>query len=351
MRIYPRIAATTLAITFLVSALSVVELRAQQSSGISGWLHLSARTLSVSGGSNAQWKYDEEYDYQSGLQLAGLSLAGNAAGHRFGLAAAGWGESPMATLNGTISKDGAYDLRFGGWNSRYFHTTGSYVDEFGLAASPYAFTRRSRFADLTISPGGLPDIHIRYDRFRREGTNLLVWNIEREKHLANSPVDETSSSLQIATSLPLKLATVDLSYSLYHLDNRYGAAISDTSAGLDGRPSTLYSYSHILHDVGDLPVMKVNVVAPVGPALVRVGYSGSSGTIDKTLLEHGEGINYSGAPLDSELSGLGVLDRNFSIVDGGFSLPIIKRLSTDFSIRRTAYRVEGDWSTGITSGD
>jgi len=348
----PRIAATTFAITFLVSSLAAVDIQTQQSSGLSGWLHLSARTLSVSGGSNAQWKYDEEYDYQSGLQLAGLSLAGNAAGHRFGLDAAGWGESPLATVNGSISKEGAYDLRFGGWNSRYFHTTGSYVDDFGLGTSPYAYTRRSRFADLTISPGGLPDIHIRYDRFRREGSNLLVWNIEREKHLASTPVDETSSSLQIATSLPLKMATVDLSYSLYHLDHRYGAAVTDTSVGLDGRSSTLYDYSHILHDVGNLPVMKVNVTAPVGPALFRVGYSSSSGTIDKTLLETAEGIDYSGAPLDSEQSGSGALDRNFSIIDGGFSLSVTRGLSTDFSIRRTAYGVEGNWQTGgITSDD
>ncbi len=355
MRTISRIAVTAFTLTSLLSSLPAVTVHAQQSGVVSGWLHLSARSLSLTGGSNAGMKYDEEYDYQSGLQLAGLSLSGDAAGQQFGLNAAGWGESPLSTLNGWLSKSGLYHLRYGGYNSRYFHTTGSYVDDFGIGGSPYAYTRRGRFADLTISTGKLPDIHIRYDRLRREGTNLLVWNIEREKHLAQTPVDETSSSLQISTSLPLSMATVDLSYSLYHLDNRYGAVVADTSEGLDGRSSELYDYSHILHDVGDLPVMKVNVVAPVGPAMLRFGYSSSSGTIDKSLLEVAEGIDYSGAPLDSESSARGALDRSYSILDGGFSLSLLKGLSTDVSIRRTAYGVEGYWDPqgilipGVTS--
>ncbi len=351
MRTNSRIAATALLLTFLISSFTPGNVNGQQGGGVSGWLHLSTRTLSISGGSNALMKYSEEYDYQSGLQLTGLSLTGDAAGQQFGLDASGWGESPTATLNGWLSKDGLYRLRYGGYNSRYSHTTGSYVDEFDIGASPYAYTRRGRFADLTISPGDMPDIHIRYDRFRREGTNLLVWNIESEKHLAQTPVDETTSSFQVATSLPFRMATVDLSYSLYHLDNRYGTVIAD-SDGLEGRPSELYDYSHILHDVGNLPVMKVNAVAPVGPAMFRVGYSSSSGTIDKTLVVVEEGLDYAGAPVSDAGSESGALDRDFSIIDGGFSLSLLKGLSTDVSIRRTAYGVSGSWDpTGSSQTD
>lgn len=343
MRITKRFTTALLTLIFLAGIVPGGSARAQQGGGITGWLHLTARSLSVSGGQYAEWKYNEDHDYQDGLQLAALSLTGAAAGHSFGIDAAGWGESPSSTLNGTLEKEGSYRLRFGGWNSRYFHTTGSYVDDYDLGASPWSYTRRGRFADLTISAGALPDIRLRYDRYRREGSNLLVWNIEREKHLVPTPVDETSSSFMVATSLPLRPATVDLSLTLHQLDNRYGTALTDTSDGLDGRASRLYDYSHIVHDSGTLPVMKVNLSAPVGPALLRLGYSGSSGTVDKTLEEQETGLDYAGAAVNSSTTVTGSLDRAFSILDGGLSLAVFRGLRADLSLRQTDYGVTGEW--------
>lgn len=342
MRITMRILSALL-VTAVLGSIAPATASAQQGGGLSGWLHLSTRSLSLTGGVNGEEKYAEEYDYQEGFQLAGLTLQGTTAGQQFGLNAYGWGESPTATMDGWLAKSGLYRLRFGGYNSRYFHTTGSYVEEYGLDATPYAFTRRGRYADLSLSIGDLPDINIRYDRLRREGTNFLVWNIEREKHLALSPVDETSTSLQVATSLPLLIASVDLSYTLYSIDNRYGTVVADTSDGLDGRASRLYDYSHIIHDEGSLPVLKANISAPVGPATLRVGFSSSSGTVDKTLDEVESGIDYSGVPVDTTRTGTGVLDRSFSIIDAGASLSIIKGLSTDLSVRRTGYEISGQW--------
>ena len=53
---------------------------------------------------NGEEKYAEEYDYQEGFQLAGLTLQGTTAGQQFGLNAYGWGESPTATMDGWMAK-------------------------------------------------------------------------------------------------------------------------------------------------------------------------------------------------------------------------------------------------------
>lgn len=314
-----------------------------QMGGLTGWLHLSTRVLSLSGGSNAEGKYAEDFDYQRGFQLVGLALEGRRGAQEFGLNASGWGEEPTATLGGWLKRPGLYRLTFGGHNARYFHTTGSYVDDFGLEATPFAYTRRGRYADLALNLGKLPDVHIRYDRFRRVGSNNLVWNIEQEKRVALSPVDETSTSFQIATSLPIAVAVVDLSYTLYHLDNRYGAVVPDTSEGLDNRPSVLYDYSHIVHDEGSLPVLKAGVAAPVGPALIRFGYSSSAGTVDKVLDEREVGIDNLGSAIDTAFSRSGKLDRSFSIIDAGVSLPLLTGIYTDISLRQTDYEISGTW--------
>jgi len=217
------------------------------------------------------------------------------------------------------------------------------VNDYSLDSIPYDYTRRGRYADLALSIGSLPEIRIRYDRFRRDGSNLLVWNIEREKRSVPSPVDETATSFQVATSIPISIASVDLSYTLYSIDNRYGAVLADTSIGLDSRPSLLYGYSHIINDSGNLPVLKANVTAPVGRAVLRFGYSSSSGTIDKTLEERELGLDYTGNSVDTTISLRGSLDRSFSIMDAGVSLPLLKGLAADLSMRQTGFEVTGDW--------
>lgn len=349
MRLRSRISAATLGLALLLSSAISEPVSCQENVGFNGWLHLSSRILSLSGGSNYEGKYSEDFDYQQGFQLAGLQLNRSNGVQDFGLEAYGWGEDPYSTLTGWFNRAGIFRLKFGGYNARYFHTTASYVEDYGLDSLPYNYSRRGRYAELALTFGSLPDIYIRYDRFRRDGTNLLVWNIEDEKRTALSPADETSTSLQVATSLPIAFASVDLSYTLYSIDNRYGAAIGDTSAGLEGRPSLLYDYSHIITDSGSLPVLKANITAPVGRAVFRFGYSSSSGTIDKALEERELGLDQTGAAVDTSFSVIGSLDRSFSIMDAGVSLSILRGLTADLSMRQTGFEVTGGWEPAASN--
>ncbi len=351
MRLRPQLSASVLGLSLLLSGAIGKSASCQESGGFKGWLHLSSRTLSLSGGSNAGEKYSEDFDYQNGIQLAGLMLQGKRGVREFGLEASGWGEDPFATFRGWYRQSGLFRLTFGGYNARYSHSNAAYQEEYNLDSSPYQYTRRGRYADLALTVGGLPDIHFRFDRFRREGTNLNVWNIEDEKHTVLSPADETATSLQIATSIPILTASVDLSYTRYSLDNNYGAVIPDTSDGLGGRPGVIYDYSHIINDSGSLPVLKANVTVPVYRARVRFGYSSSSGSIEKTMEERETGIDYSGNPVNSTISSSGSLDRTFSILDAGVSVPILKGLSADLSTRQTDFEISGDWDpTGSGAG-
>jgi hypothetical protein len=315
--------------------------QAQLPAGWTGNLELGARTLSLSGGSNHEAKYREDVNFQQGLRLMGLSLEGNLAGRRFGLEAAGWGSDPYSSLNGWL-KGNAFRLRFGGTNSQYYHTTGSQVEEYGLAGIPVALTRRNRWTQLDLDLGPVP-LYVRWDGYRRQGTENGVWNIERERHAALSPVDENSTILTVGTSLPVAFAALDLSYSLYSLDNRYGTFLDGSSDGLDGSPSSLDAYEHIVHDEGSLPVLKANIAAPLGPVNLRLGYSSSSGTVDKTLTELEDGLDYNGTPVSTSGARTGSLDRTFTVLDAGLGLPLPLGLSADLSLRRTDFEVTGTW--------
>jgi len=340
MRIKQIIAA---ALAIAVTASLTPQTVSAQEGGTSGWLNLGFRTLSLSGGSNHEAKYYEDWNIQDGAALLGAALKGQLAGGSYGLEAEGWGTDPVSTLNGWFDKPDLFRLTFGGYNAQYVHTTGTQVEEYGLEGLPYDYTRRGRWADLALDLGNLPRINLRYDRFRREGMNNQVWNIERERHAALSPVDETTSALTIATTIPVYTAALDLSYTLYSLENTYGAAVEDTSLGLDGRASTLYDYSHLITDEGSLPVMKANVAVPVGGANVRLGVSSSSGSVDKTLSEATEGIDYRGDPVSETETAAGSLDRSFTIMDVGMTLPLPVGLTGDFSVRQTDYEVAGAW--------
>ncbi|MFO7767355.1 MAG: hypothetical protein R6W82_00100 [bacterium] len=333
---------TAAALAIAVTASLTPRTVSAQEGGTSGWLNLGLRTLSLSGGSNHEAKYDEDWDIQAGAALLGAALKGQLAGGSYGVEAQGWGTDPVSTLNGWFDRE-KVRLTFGGYNARYVHTTGTQVEDYGLEGLPYDYTRRGRYADLALDLGELPRINLRYDRFRREGMNNQVWNVERERHAALSPVDETTDAFTIATSIPVLTAAVDLSYTLYSLENTYGAAIEDTSLGLDGRSSTLYEYSHLITDEGSLPVMKANVAVPVGPANVRFGVSSSSGSVDKTLSEVTEGIDYRGEPKSTSTTASGSLDRSFTILDAGMTLPLPLRLTGDVSVRKTDYEVDGAW--------
>jgi hypothetical protein len=322
--------------------------QAQLPAGWTGSVELGARTLSLSGGSNYEAKYQEDVNFQSGLRLMSLSLEGGLAGQRFGLNAAGWGSDPYSSLNGWLKGD-AFRIRFGGTNAQYYHTMGSAVEEYGLAGIPVALTRRNRWAQLDLDLGPVP-LYVRWDRYRREGLESGVWNIERERHAALSPVDETSTAFTVGAALPVAIAAVDLSYSLYSLDNRYGAFVTETSDGLDGRPSQLDAYEHIVHDEGSLPVLKANVAAPLGPANVRFGYSSSSGTVDKTLTEVTQGLNYNGVAVNTSNEDTGSLDRTFTVLEAGVNMPLPMGLSADLSLRQTDFEVSGMWDVDVDVG-
>jgi hypothetical protein len=322
--------------------------RAQLPAGWTGSLELGARTLSLSGGSNHEAKYQEDVNFQEGLRLMGLSLEGNLAGRRFGLEAAGWGADPYSSLNGWL-KGNAFRVRFGGTNAQYYHTTGSRVEEYGLAGIPVALTRRNRWAQLDLDLGPIP-LYMRWDGYRRQGTENGIWNIERERHAALSPVDESSTAFTFGTALPVAFAALDLSYSLYSLDNRYGTFLDGTSEGLDGGAGSLDAYEHFIRDKGNLPVLKANLAAPLGPVSLRLGYSSSAGTVDKTLTKREEGLDYNGDAVSTALEGSGSLDRNFTILDAGVGVPLPFGIRADLSLRQTDFEVTGTWNDSTDVG-
>lgn len=345
MRRKTQISAAVLGLAVLASSVAVGTARAQEGGGLSGWVRLGLRTLDLSGGRYAQGKYDEDVNFQDGVRVMGLALQGTFSGTEVDLNLSGWGPDPEPTssLSGHVSRPGLYRLRFGGYNAQYFHSTASLVDEFNLDAPSYAYTRRGRWADLAVHLGDLPQIRLRFDRFRREGSVSQVWNIEREKYSALTPVDETFTTLSIGTAIPISIASVELSFALHQIDSFYGATVPEPNVGLDGRASSLTNYAHIIRDEGTLPVLKANVSAPIGPATLRIGYSSSSGSVDKTLNQTEQGIDYQGAAVDTTISAAGRLDRSFSILDAGVGIPLIKDFTADLSIRQTDYEVDGTW--------
>lgn len=318
--------------------------------GFSGSFLIGVRSVDVGG---AERKFREDYDLDDGPRLfdfrLDLSPAGGLAGgaaDRLFIETSNLGGDPYETIAFGILKDRAYDFRYDRRSSKYFYEDVILPPELadvrgstGGDFHHFDFTRVHDRASLDVDLTEAASIHFGLDRYTKEGEATTTLDLSRDEFELEQVIDESLNDYVGSFQYAWDKVTLVLEEQVRDYENLveiflpgFSLGENPTGASLDfyflDRPYDLQGNRHTMR-----------VLARPTPRLDLT----FSAALDRTELdteaeERSQGNAFNGAPLVTDVSGSGTIERDVDF----FDLDVTYRLSNRLALIAGAHRHDLD---------
>jgi hypothetical protein len=295
---------------------------------LSGRLLVGYRTVDVGG---ADRKYKEDINVDDGPYLAHLRFDLSPPGElsefadRITLDVNDFGGQPFETIDLNVHKFGAYRFSYERRESEYFYEDLILTPDL---ADPNASTggdfhhfdfERVRDAvklDLTISDAS--KLWLGFDRYTKSGESTTTLDVQRDEFELDKPVDESFYQYAVGYQYSWEKVTLSFEERIRSYDNVVEIFLPGFSEGENAPPdptSLDFFFLNQPYDLDSNEHVGRLIARPTDRLRIRASASLQDLDLDVEASERSQGIDFTGDPFTTDLTGAGDVERDMSLFD------------------------------------
>ncbi len=329
---------------------------------ISGQLAVGWRTVSVSGARN---KYDEDINLEDGPRLFEASLVirrdrdGSLQPDRVEFSARNLGGDPFENIRLDIRRYGAYSFSAERRRSAWFYDDllvrpedASIAGSTGGDFHRFNIERVRDDLSLNVQLNPRAKLLMGFDRYVKTGDSTTTLDISRDEFELDKPVDEAMQSWRLGLEYRWQDTLLLLEERTSDYENNATVFLPGFSMGEDPADATTLDFYFL-----DTPYTYRNRehAARLRSRLtdrLRLSAAAVLGQLDldTTVDERAQGVAFNGAPLQTDASGGGNIERDSAAVDLDLTYALNSQLSLSAGILHRKLEQDGNVSFTDSEG-
>ncbi len=329
---------------------------------LTGHLEAGFRNVSVDGDKN---KYDEDVNLQEGPRLFGAALdyrADSPIGFRpdlIELNLDNLGGDPYESASFEMRKFGAYRLAADRqWSDYFYHDiivlpeNASITGSTGGDFHQFDFERVRDKVSLEVDVTERAKLEFGFQRYHKHGESTTTLDISRDEFELEKPIDETMRVFSIGLQYRWDKLSLSFEERINNFENDTRQFLPEVSSGenqtdlttLDffflNQPYSYHSYEHIVR-VRATPIERLNIA-----------FSAAISDLDLDLdaSEQSRGRGFNGAPLSTNVSGEGEIERHFELYAIDLAYAMTDRVQLVAGFKRHQLDQSGRFLFGQSEG-
>jgi hypothetical protein len=330
-------------------------------SPLSGSVSLGVRSVDVSG---TETKFKQDINLDDGARLFDVSMSyrpteGDSPVDEVSLNASNLGGDPFETIQFTVRRFGAYDLKVDRRRSAYFYEDTilpvALANLDGVTAGDFHrfnFERVRDTASFDIDVSPATRVSLGLERQTRAGNSETTLDIERDEFEFHRPIDESLNALRVGVSHGWDRVTLIADEELRKFENTSELFLPGASPGQNSTdPAELQIF--MLGQAYDYE-SRNHLLRAVAKPSDRLDVSGlwqrEDLDLDLQASEQSEGIDFGGTPFVTDTSGSARIKRDLEIagIDLGYTLNDHVRVTA--STRSSGLDQRGGVAFGVDAG-
>ncbi|MDH3419457.1 MAG: hypothetical protein OEQ25_05105 [Gammaproteobacteria bacterium] len=331
-------------------------------SPLTGSVSLGVRNVEVGG---AVTKYREDVNLDDGVRLFDLRLRyapqrdAESIVDRIDLNASNLGGDPYESISLSVQKYGAYNLKLDHRRSEYFYedtivpaALASIESVTGGDFHTFDFERVRDTAslDLTLSPD--TKLSFGLERQTRTGDSTTTLDIQRDEFELDRPIDESLNALTAGIQHSWDKVTVVFQEEIKKFENTNEMFLPGASAGTNPLdPADLQFFFLDQSYDFDSQAHLIRVLAnPTTRFQLRAALRREDLDLDMDASERSDGIDFTGAPFATDLSGAAIIGRDLDFDEVDFEFNANERLRLVGGVRSSSLDQRGSLIFGPDAG-
>lgn len=324
------------------------------SDGFAGSFLIGVRSVDVGG---AERKFREDYNYEDGPRLfefrLDLSPAGgiaNGAADRLFIDATNLGGDPYETLSFGVAKNQAYDFRYDRRVSEFFYEDlilppelASVRGSTGGDFHHFDFERVHDRARLEIDLTPRASLDFGLDRYTKTGEATTTIDVSRDEFELDRIIDESSNDYSASFEYAWEKVTLVLEERVRDYSNHYELFLPGFSLGENPTGATLdFFFLEQPYDLeGNRHTARV-IARPNARFDIVLQASLDRSDLDVEADERSQGTAFNGAPLATDVSGEGQIERDVDFFDVDATYRFTDRVALIANVHRYDLDQEGE---------
>ncbi len=300
--------------------LSCIPLRADEQ--FSGHFELGIREVNITGD---KYKYKQHLNLESGARVFALGFKfrpENTDGmkpDRAEFDATGLGGDPYQNISVAVQKYGAYQFGYQHQKSDYFYQDILFdsIEEDHAASiagdfHTFDYERLSDKAFLNLQMSDRGKFMFAFDRTHKSGESTTVLDVSREEFEMEKPIDETTENIDVGVEYTWDKVSVEFHERWRELDNAASVFLQGASVGSSPTgPTQLNDFFLGQSYAYDSREHQITITAkPATRWQIKADVLIAKLDMDINSAEDAQGTDFSGAPLNQFVEGVGGADRD-----------------------------------------
>jgi len=323
----------------------------------SGHVEIGLREVDIQGDKT---KYDQYINLSDGARLVDFNARyapkqsdGNTP-DLLDVRVVGLGGEPYESIDITVRKYSAYNFRYSRRKSDYFYEDllvrpedASVEGSTGGDFHHFDFERTRDTVNLGIDLTTQAKLTLDFDRYEKIGDSTTTLDVEREEFELDQPINEELRSSSLGFQYDWERVTLTLREQWQRHENDYSAFLPGFSAGSDPtEPTELNNFFLNQPYSSDVREHALGLHArPTDKLQTQLDFRQIDLDLDLDAAERAQGIDYLGNVLDSDLQGIGEVERSTQLVDAQATYALTDRWQVGASIRY--YELDQDGSVAF----
>ncbi|MGD8339202.1 MAG: hypothetical protein PVH89_00390 [Gammaproteobacteria bacterium] len=329
-------------------------------SALSGRATLGVRSVDVDGSLD---KYREDINLDDGVRLFDFSFSyapeDDGTVDRVDVDVSNLGSDPFETIRLSARKFGSYEVTLNRRRSEYYYrdiilpaALASIDGSTGGDFHSFDFARQHDSADASFYVSPATKLLVGLDRYTRTGDSSTTLDIERDEFDLERPIDESMDTLRLGVEHSWDKLTLVVEQQMSDFENVTHLSLPGASTGSNtGDPAELAFFR--FDEAADYDSL-AHVFRVVARPNDRLNLSSTlrfeSLDLDLDAAEESAGVDFTGQPFTTDVSGTAGADRDLALGDIDLSYRLSDRLQFVGGVRRQELEQNGVLAYGDEPG-
>jgi len=266
-----------------------------------------------------------------------------------------FGGDPFEGFRFSVQKYGNYDFRYNRTKSAYFYHDVILPVELGTPAltdagdfHTFDFDRVRDTASLKIDLSKRAKVDVGFERFTKRGDSTTTLDVQRDEFELDKPVEESYDDFHVGFEYAWPKVTLILEERHRDYENDVEIFLPGFSVGENPTNATTLDFFFLDQPYAfesDQHTVRVNA-RPIGKLLIRASAILQSLDLDVEAEETSQGVDFTGRPFTTDLSGGGEIERDTELLDVDFSCLVTERVAIIGGVRRHHLEQDGTFDFG-----
>ncbi|MFP3939525.1 MAG: hypothetical protein ACLF0P_04405 [Thermoanaerobaculia bacterium] len=294
-----------------------------------GRIVLGFRSVDVNGTEN---KYREDVNQSDGPRLMDLDFqltpegTARALADRIVLDVNDFGDDPFESMRLSVDKFGTYSFSYDRWESEYFYQDIILpADQADVSLSSggdfhhFDFERVRDRAQLDVTLSPRAELNFGFDRFTKRGESTTTLDVSRDEFEMDRPIDEERFQYRAGFEYSWDRVTLVLDERYTEYENLYEIFLPGFSLGEGLPPDNLTSLDFFFldqpYEYESWDHTLRLIARPTDRWTIRASGTLQQLSLDVDADERSQGVDFTGAPFQTDLTGTGEIDRDADLFD------------------------------------